>query len=111
MNRISPSLCTLAVTMMMTVFSQWAPAQTLWNGGTGQNWSTAANWSPATIPAAATAVIFTNSGAASSAGAVDNIVDANFNIASLQFANTNNTGTGVGFFHTTQIGAGQSLAV
>jgi len=88
-----------------------APAQTLstWNAASG-NWSVAANWSPTGVPGAATNVMFTNNvGAAASAGAVDNTVDAGFGgiISSLQYANTNTAN--VGFFHTTQIAAGHTL--
>lgn len=90
------------------------PAQTAsWTGsGADQNWSTIGNWT-ATVPDGSTGVVFTNNaGAATAAGTVDNIVDSGFpgSIASLQFANTNTSG-GAGFYHTTQIGAGQTLTV
>jgi autotransporter-associated beta strand protein len=57
--------------------------------------------------------MFTNNpGSAASAGPVDNVVDGSFAspIAQLQFINTNTSGTS-GFFHTTQIGSGQTLTV
>jgi fibronectin-binding autotransporter adhesin len=82
-------------------------------GGADQNWSTSANWPGGVVPVAANGVVFTNNaGAATSPGTVDNIVDGGFagSIASLQFANTNTSGSS-GFYHTTQIGAGQTLTV
>ena len=88
-----------------------APAQSLWHGS--GNWSTAADWSPAVVPTASTNVVFTNNtGAATAPGSVDNTVDSGFpgTIASLTFQNTNTSG-GSGFYHTTQIPAGQTLTV
>ena len=85
-----------------------------WTGaGANQNWSTVGNWSAGVVPSAATNVLFTsNTGAAASAGTVDNIVDLGFGsaIGSLQFANTNTSG-GTGFYHTTQIASGEVLTV
>lgn len=85
-----------------------------WTGsGANQNWSTTGNWSAGVVPGAATNVLFNNNvGAATSAGTVDNIVDAGFpgTIASLQYASTNTSG-GAGFYHTTQIASGQTLTV
>ncbi|HTR43966.1 MAG TPA: autotransporter-associated beta strand repeat-containing protein [Pseudomonadales bacterium] len=105
-------LAILAVGVMAT---QMASGQTeLWTGGgADQNWSTPGNWSGGVVPGSATNVIFTNNTtAASSPGTVDNIVDSGFagTVASLQFINTN-VSTGAGFYHTTQIGAGQTLSV
>jgi fibronectin-binding autotransporter adhesin len=94
-----------------------AQAQTiLWtgaDGSTAQNWSDSTNWSAGVPGPVATAIFTNNTGAATNAGTVDNIVDAGFasTIASLQFANTNNISTGTGFHHTTQIGSGQTLTV
>jgi hypothetical protein len=106
---------TLATLAAGVLTAQFAAAQTQsWaGGGTDQNWSSIANWSAAAVPGAATNVLFTNNvGAATGAGTVDNIVDGGFGgtISSLQFANTNTSG-GAGFYHTTQIGAGQTLTV
>ena len=111
---------TAAAFCLFIAASQGAHAQSLWNGTNGvspdMNWSSALNWSPATVPGAATNVLFTNNvgafGPATTIGTVDNIVDGGFGspIASLQFANTNTSG-GSGYYHATQIGAGQSLTV
>ena len=81
-----------------------------WNASSG-NWSTGGNWSPNGVPGSANNVLFTNNvGAATSAGAIDNIVDLSFagTVAALQYANTN-TSNGSGFYHTTQIASGQTL--
>ncbi|MDR3458888.1 MAG: autotransporter-associated beta strand repeat-containing protein [Verrucomicrobiae bacterium] len=95
--------------------AQPASAQTeSWTGGgANQNWSTTGNWPAGAVPTSLNGVVFTNNAtAATAAGTVDNIVDGGFagTIASLQFANTNTSG-GAGFYHTTQIGAGQTLTV
>src|SRR5215813_1742401 len=105
----------LAIVIATVLTTRIASAQSeSWTGsGADQNWSTAGNWSAAVVPTAATNVVFTNNASApTSAGVVDNIVDAGFggSIASLQVVNTNNS-TGAGFYHTTQIGAGQTLTV
>ena len=97
------------------LFVRLASAQTdIWSGGgANQNWSTSGNWAANGVPTVLTNVVFTNNtGAAASAGTIDNIVDSGFagSVASLQFANTNTSGT-AGFFHTTQIGASQTLTV
>lgn len=112
---IKPLLQTIRsalVPVALLALASFAGAQSVWNGPSG-NWSTAGNWLPATVPTAATGVLFTNNvGAPSSAGTVDNTVDISFGgtIASLQYANTN-TGNGGGFYHTTQIASGQTLTV
>src|SRR6202000_629762 len=83
-----------------------------WNASSG-NWSTGGNWCPNGVPGSANNVLFTNNvGAATSAGAIDNIADLSFGgtIAALQYANTN-TSNGSGFYHTTQIASGQTLNV
>jgi autotransporter-associated beta strand protein len=82
-------------------------------GGVDENWSTPGNWSANVVPNATTNVVFTNNvGAPGTALTVDNIVDAGFSgtVLSLAFANTNTSG-GAGFYHTTQIGGGQTLTV
>ncbi len=111
----NPCLRILASSIAAVVIAQLASAQTeSWTGtGTDQNWSTPGNWSAGTVPSAQTNVLFTNNAtAATTPGTVDNIVDGSFagSIASLQFVNTN-TPTGQGFYHTTQIGLGQTLTV
>ena len=105
---------TIALITSGILAAQMAAAQTeTWTGGgANQNWSTIGNWSSAVVPNSLTNVIFTNNtGAATSPGTVDSIMDSGFtgSIASLQFANTNIGGTGA--FHTVQIGAGQTLTV
>src|SRR5438132_187607 len=76
------------------------------SGGADQNWSTVANWSGGAMPTSADAAVFTNNtGAASSAGTVDNIVSADATIGTLVYSNTT-AGT---FFHTTQISATKTL--
>jgi autotransporter-associated beta strand protein len=117
LNRI---VWTTAALCSFIAATQSVHAQSVWNGTNGvspdMNWSSALNWSPATAPGVATNVLFTNNvgafGPASTIGTVDNIVDGGFagTIASLQFANTNTSG-GSGYYHTTQIGASQTLTV
>jgi len=68
------------------------------------NWSTSENWGNAQVPDATMNVKFFDLGAANVAGDVNNIVDSDFNVASLQFGNTNG-------FHTTQIAPGATLTV
>jgi hypothetical protein len=79
-------------------------AQVIWTGaGTNAantNWSYSANWT-ATLNATAN-VLFTNSGAFPIVSNINNIVDVNSTILSLQYANTNN-------FHTTLINPASRL--
>ncbi len=107
----SPTWAVLAAGLLA---AHLASAQTeSWNGSVNQNWSTAGNWSAVAVPGSATNVLFTNSvGSAAAAGAIDNIVNSGFGgtIGALQYANTN-TSNGAGFYHTTQIGAGQTLTL
>ena len=106
---------TLGILAAGVLSAQLASGQTeLWTGGgADQNWSTPGNWSGGVVPTSTTNVVFTNNtGAASSPGTVDNIVDSGFagTVASLLFVNTNVNAT-TGFFHATQIGGGQALTV
>jgi fibronectin-binding autotransporter adhesin len=115
MKTIPGYIHTLAILAVGVLATQLACGQANWSagGGANQNWSAIANWSGNVLPTAATNVFFTNNpGAATSVGPVDNIVDSGFAgaIDELQFVNTNTSGTS-GFFHTTQIGAGQTLTV
>ena len=116
MKTISRYLQAFAIIAASVLAAQLASAQGNWTGGGGagnQSWSSIANWSGGVLPAGATNVMFTNdANSATSAGPVDNIVDSGFAgaIAQLQYINTNTSGT-TGFFHTTQIGAGQTLTV
>lgn len=101
------------VITLLTIFTaSFAGAQSIWNVANG-NWSAAGSWLPAVVPTVGTNVLFTNNtGAATSAGTVDNTVDLSFGgtIGSLQFAqNTNNAG--INFYHTMQIASGQTLTV
>lgn len=67
------------------------------------NWSDANNWSGGT-PGPATNIYFFNQGASGAQGLVNNIVDSNTTIFSLQYGNTNG-------FHTTEIKTGVTLTV
>ncbi len=104
-----PSLVILAASVFTSLT---ALAQSSWTNSSG-NWSVAGNWSPKVIPGPATNVLFVNNlGAATTAGTVDNTVDLGFSgsIAALQYANTN-VSNGAGYYHTTQIAAGETLTV
>ena len=85
------------------------PAQTLvsWNGsGTNSantNWSFSANWTGGT-PGTTANLLFTNAGVAATVSNVNNIVDANNTVLSLQYAHTNG-------YHTTLINSGFTLTV
>lgn len=80
----------------------------IWTGAslTDSNWSTAANWSLLAAPGEPDAVLFLDSGAATSAGMPNNAVDAAFSgpIGSLRYANQNG-------FHTTVIAPGKTLNI
>lgn len=116
MKNLRQHFQTIALVAAGVLTAQLAGAQTeTWTGGGGanQNWSATANWSGGSVPALLNSVVFSNNTtAATSAGAVDNIVDSGFSgtIASLTFINTNTSGA-AGYYHTTQIGAGQTLTV
>src|SRR5579859_294842 len=97
----------LAVTVLLSRMS--LPAQTvIWSGadalsGVNTNWSDSTNWTGG-APGPATNIFLINSGANSAQGVVNNIVNNNTTISSLNYGNTNG-------FHTTQINAGVTLAV
>ncbi len=84
--------------------------QILWSGAdvaASSYWSDPLNWQQPGTPAApvsSQAVLFYDLGGGSTAGSVNDIVDANLTIQSLQYGNTNN-------YHTTQINPGITLAV
>ena len=108
MRIIQSVIVSLALIFSATITS----AQSVWSVPSG-NWSAPGSWLPAAVPLVGTNVLFTNNvGAASAAGTVDNTVDLSFGgtIGLLQYANTN-AGGAAGFYHTTQIAAGQTLTV
>jgi hypothetical protein len=78
----------------------------LWTGASGDDvlWSDGENWGNGLPPGTGDNVKFYNLGATNLAGAIDDIVDSDTTIASLQFGNTNG-------FHTMQIAAGATLTV
>lgn len=84
-------------------------AQTVvWSGADARdnvntNWSDSTNWTGG-VPGQLTSVCFFDPGASSSQGVVNNIVNSNTTVLSLQYGNTNG-------FHTTQINAGDTLTV
>src|SRR5580693_10287466 len=90
---------TLLLAIGVLVAAKSLLAQTVvWSGHdatntANTNWSDANNWTGGT-PGAAANIYFFDAGANASQGAVDNIVDGNTTILSLQYGNTNN-------FHTT----------
>ena len=115
MKNIPRCLRTLTLLAAGVLVAPIAFAQTeTWTGlGADQNWSTAENWPAGAVPTLATNVMFTNNASAATAPlTVDNVVDAGFPgaVLSLTFANTNTSG-GAGYYHTTQIGTGQTLTV
>jgi hypothetical protein len=81
----------------------------LWTGSGDANWSTVPNWTNITAggygpPGISNNVVFTNAGASSIQGVVNNLVNSSTAILSLQYSHTNN-------FHTTQIAPGQTLTI
>src|SRR5208282_608453 len=81
------------------------PGTSVWNAtnnvSANTNWSTSANWSPAP-PGMADGVEFFDNGNVAAVSNINNVVDANFSIASLQYGNTNGN-------HTTLIAPGRTL--
>ena len=79
-------------------------ATVIWSGagGLNENWS-GPNWTGGT-PGPTNDIRFFDPAALSPAGAVNNIVDANLTVASLQYGNSNS-------FHTTLINPGVTLTV
>src|SRR6185437_7953882 len=78
----------------------------LWTGASGQDiiWSDGQNWGNGASPGASDNVKFFDIGATNAAGVVNNIVDSDTTIVSLQFGNTNG-------FHTMQIVPGATLTI
>ena len=90
------------------------PGTLFWSGGgTGTNWSTVFNWTNMTAggygpPGLANTLVFSNTAAVSS-GTANNVVDGNFSVASLQYAN--NAASSSPNYHVTLINSGQTLVV
>lgn len=83
-------------------------------GGSDTKWSTAMNWTNITIggdgpPISANSLLFTNTAAVASPGTVNNLVDTNFTITSLQYLN--NTVNTSPDYQVTQISSGQTLVI
>jgi uncharacterized repeat protein (TIGR03806 family) len=100
---------------LIIVSNLTAPGTLIWSsGGANANWSSALNWTNVTAggygpPTPANTVLFTNNAATPSASAPNNVVDANFIIGALQFAN--NAVNTAPNYHVTQINAGQTLVM
>jgi autotransporter-associated beta strand protein len=92
----------------LLVVTPLAAQTVVWSGfdatnNINTNWSDVNNWSGGT-PGPATNIYFFDAGANGIQGIVNNLVDANTRILSLQYGNTNG-------FHTTQIKSGLTLTV
>jgi autotransporter-associated beta strand protein len=79
----------------------WSGADAFRNVST--NWSDANNWTGG-MPGPGNNIYFFDQGSNGTAGVVNNVVDGNTTISTLQYGNTNG-------FHTTQINAGVNLVV
>jgi hypothetical protein len=75
-----------------------------WTNGVAGYWTTNKSWTPNGVPGGGDNIQFFDLGATTPAGTVNNTVDTNINILSLQYGNTNN-------FHTTQIPSGETLSI
>ncbi|MGA2060033.1 MAG: autotransporter-associated beta strand repeat-containing protein [Thermoguttaceae bacterium] len=100
----------LAAAAILAMIWPASAAVITWSGAspTSNNWSTGANWSASPIPGSTSNVQFTNTDGTSSA-TVNNIVDQNFTISTLQYNNSNATASTA--YQTTQINAGDTLTV
>ncbi len=78
-------------------------AQSIWNPASGIDWSASANWLPTGVPTGAS-VLFEDLGIVGDVLTIDNIVDQNLAISSLQYGQTNG-------FHNSQINPGVTLVV
>lgn len=84
-----------------------AGAQNVWTGAAGDtNWSNGGNWSFAAPPGPSDIVTFDHTYPGFLAATVDNIVNNDFTINSLNYANASTNG-----FHTTLIPAGRALRI
>lgn len=113
---INPALTNTATVSLILTSNTAAPGTLFWTDGSGtdMNWSTALNWTnPAAggygPPGPANGLQFTNTAAAGSSSAANNIVDANFIVSALQYAN--NAANTSPNYHATQIRPGQTLTV
>lgn len=81
----------------------------VWNGSAtgGNNWSSSASWTGGTVPGASDDVLFTQTGAPSSATITNIIVDTSTEVASLRFSQTNSSS----YYHTLRIDPGVTLSV
>ncbi|HSY18566.1 MAG TPA: PQQ-dependent sugar dehydrogenase [Candidatus Acidoferrales bacterium] len=101
-------------TVSLTISSNLvaAPGTLVWtNASTDMNWSTSLNWLNVTAggsgtPGPANDLLFTNT-AAVAANITNNLVDANFAVGSLQYANNNTSPN----YHVTLIEDGQTLSL
>lgn len=91
----------LACKPLMAQTVIWSGTDALNNVNT--NWSDSTNWTGG-MPGKLTNVCFFDPGASGSQGVMDNIVNSNTTVLSLQYGNTNG-------FHTTQINLGVTLTV
>lgn len=99
---------TLAIVIALLAETPAIAQTVVWSGSDANrnvntNWNDASNWTGGT-PGPATNICFYDTGANAVQGAVDNIVNVNTTILSLQYGNTNG-------FHTTQIEGGVTLTV
>jgi hypothetical protein len=91
------------------------PGKLLWTaGGADTNWSTVLNWTNLTTggngpPGPANNLVFTNTAAVNSSGTINNVVDDNFTVESLQF--NNNAASTSPNYQVTLISDGQTLVV
>ncbi len=99
---IKPVTNTFTVTM--ATGAPFNPVKVWTNGGVNGNWTTAGNWTPNGAPGSSNDVRFSDVGTVGTVGAVNNTVDASFNIGSLAYRQTNN-------YHTTAISSGTTLSV
>lgn len=107
---LQQSVDTTQIQLKLTAGPIGTRAVVLWTGNDlvnlNTNWSDALNWQLPGAPGAADNVIFGNAGVAFDSLTVDNIVDADTTINTLQFTNTTS-----GQYHVTQIPAGVTLTV
>jgi fibronectin-binding autotransporter adhesin len=108
MNKTFHTMCKFALLLTLALAASAASAQVVWNGGSGQNWSTSANWVGGTVPDSTADVKFYDLGNNGTIGAITSVVDLGGafggTINSLQFGVTNG-------YHTMQIASNQTLTV